>query len=481
MAGTFAIQPSNRGLDGMLQRYAGERDDVRANQLLGELFEKHVREAVRRAVIRVASKSYGIPFDDAEDLKAEVTLNLLGRLRKGRTEGALDIASLGAYAEQIARNAAHNRNNRNRPLTAKLAANMRYAIKSTPSLAMWRAADGTLVVGLAEWLSPVPQATCRQAHSQLTEDSRLHAEASQRGRDGRATGPVPLASCRQADSQLTEDSRLHVEASQRGRDGRATGPVPLASCRQADSQLTEDSRLHAEASQRGRDGRATGPVPLASCRQADSQTAENSRLHAEASQRGQDARATLCEHPELVLETIGADRSQSLREQLTLLFNFLGQPIAFSSAVTLMAAALGCTNAQTTLDSEFGENGPLERAVDPSQDTFASTEQRAHLRALWDAIHGLSPLHRAALLLNLRDPLGRGVLGLLPELGIASRPEIALAVAMPVAELEARWDDLPMDDAAIGARYGVTACRIVGLRRTARERLARALQAADGT
>ena len=443
MAGTFALQPTHQGLDGMLQRYAGERDDVRANQLLSELFDKHVGEAVRRAVSRVAGKSFSMPFEDAEDLKAEVTLSLLGRLRKGRREGLMEIASLGAYAEQIARNAAHNRNNRNRPLTAKLAANMRYAIKSTPSLAMWRGADGALVVGLAEWLAPVPPATCRHADSQPTEDPRLHAKACERRRDGRATDTVPLATCRHADSQPTETSRLHANTCERGRDGRATDLVPPATCRHADSQPTE-----------------------------------NLRIHAKSCERGKDARATLFDHPELLLETIGAERSQSLREQLLLLFAYLGQPIAFSSAVSLMAAALGCTNAQTSLDSEFGENGPLERAVDPSQDTFASAEQRAHLRALWDAIHGLTPLHRAALLLNLRDPLGRGVLGLLPELGIASRPEIALAVAMPVAELEARWDDLPMDDAAIGERYGVTASRVIGLRRTARERLARAMQAA---
>ena len=80
---------------------------------------------------------------------------------------------------------------------------------------------------------------------------------------------------------------------------------------------------------------------------------------------------------------------------------------------------------------------------------------------------------RSALLLNLRDAQGRGVLALLPLARIATIREIAQALAMPAEQLAAVWGDLPLADTTIAQSLGVTRQQVINLRKAARERLAR--------
>jgi hypothetical protein len=112
-----------------------------------------------------------------------------------------------------------------------------------------------------------------------------------------------------------------------------------------------------------------------------------------------------------------------------------------------------------------------------SLETTAGADPSAFLRRLWDEIVALPPLQRAAFVLNLRDGEGRGVIALFPIAGIADLRRIAAVLDMTPERLAERWRALPLDDAAIAARLGLTRHQVGLLRRAARERLARRLAA----
>jgi hypothetical protein len=116
---------------------------------------------------------------------------------------------------------------------------------------------------------------------------------------------------------------------------------------------------------------------------------------------------------------------------------------------------------------------------DPPSGQAEASAPHVALGRLWAEV-GLLPRHqRAALLLDLRDAEGRGVIELLPPAGIASLADIAQALHMPQARLESIWEELPRDHAWIAKRLRVTPCQVQSLRKCARERLARRLRAPE--
>ena len=106
-------------------------------------------------------------------------------------------------------------------------------------------------------------------------------------------------------------------------------------------------------------------------------------------------------------------------------------------------------------------------------------EQIEHLRLLWAGVGQLPARQRVALLLNLRDAHGRSVIALLPLAGIAAMRQIAGVLEMPPEDLAGLWAQLPLDDAVIAERLGLTRQQVINLRRVGRERLARNVQWTD--
>jgi hypothetical protein len=90
---------------------------------------------------------------------------------------------------------------------------------------------------------------------------------------------------------------------------------------------------------------------------------------------------------------------------------------------------------------------------------------------LWSEILELPVRQRVALLLNLRDVTGDGVLWALPVTGIASLREIAAALDIAPLDMAAMWKGLPLDDQTIAARLGCTRQQVINLRMAARRRL----------
>jgi hypothetical protein len=105
--------------------------------------------------------------------------------------------------------------------------------------------------------------------------------------------------------------------------------------------------------------------------------------------------------------------------------------------------------------------------------------QRHLLEQVWDEVPKLPRRQRVALLLNLRDVNGSGMLWLLPVAGVATIRQIALILEIPDAEFAQLWRELPLDDAAIAVRLGCTRQQVINLRVSARKRLANRL-ARDG-
>jgi len=100
-------------------------------------------------------------------------------------------------------------------------------------------------------------------------------------------------------------------------------------------------------------------------------------------------------------------------------------------------------------------------------------EQGAYLQAIWDAIGELPLRHRAALLLNLRDRDGDGLIALLPATRVASIAEIARQLDFAADDFAAIWHELPWDDNRIAEHLGLTRQQVINLRQSARATLHR--------
>jgi len=87
---------------------------------------------------------------------------------------------------------------------------------------------------------------------------------------------------------------------------------------------------------------------------------------------------------------------------------------------------------------------------------------------------------RTALLLNLRDSNGNGVIELLPAWGFASLAEIAALLEMSEKELAAIWDELPLEDMAIAELMDLSRQQVINLRKAARHRIARRVLRPEG-
>jgi hypothetical protein len=163
----------------------------------------------------------------------------------------------------------------------------------------------------------------------------------------------------------------------------------------------------------------------------------------------------------------GWERSD-LIDALTSVFEGAGHPVAFDAVVGLLAERSPLVS--TAADDDGAHDAAAQRmAGDPAR----QADDRIFLQQLWTEIRKLPLNMRTVLLLNLRGPEGRDVIGLLPATGVASVREMATTLEMPVEHLAALWQDLPLDDRALAARLNATRQQIINLRASARRRLAR--------
>ena len=153
-------------------------------------------------------------------------------------------------------------------------------------------------------------------------------------------------------------------------------------------------------------------------------------------------------------------------------------PCRFDDLAAAIADIQGLPGGWTGPEAEGARHSEAESLADPGPTPAEAAEQRDFLERLWAEVRLLPLGQRWALLLNLRDAEGRGMIGLFPVTGVASMAEIATALEMPAERLAASWPDLPRDDAWIAAELGMTRRQVINLRKCARERLARRMRRA---
>jgi hypothetical protein len=161
------------------------------------------------------------------------------------------------------------------------------------------------------------------------------------------------------------------------------------------------------------------------------------------------------------------DAAAGEAEAVASLLTAAGCPLLVDDVIGALAEAL-----------KIGETR-VERAeevADPGQCQAGALESRHRLAALWRETCALPPAQRTALLLNLRDGDGGSAIALFPLMGIASLEEVAAAIELPLPRLAKLWSSLPLDDLTIASILGVSRQRVINLRASARQRLARRLR-----
>ena len=166
-------------------------------------------------------------------------------------------------------------------------------------------------------------------------------------------------------------------------------------------------------------------------------------------------------------------------ELLSAIFAWANAPVDIDLLTSVVAEWWNVTDETVEIDggatNDAGEKSSLQIA-DKSQNVQDQTEQRAFLQRMWTEIADLPERQRAALLLNLRDANGRGIVDLWLLINVCTVRQIAEALNMTAEALAELWNDLPLDDNRIAAHLSLTRQQVINLRKSARERLARRMK-----
>jgi RNA polymerase sigma factor (sigma-70 family) len=137
-------------MDQVLESFLASSDETAAEERLGDLLAQHAAPLVRRVVARRLGSSFG----DIEDVCSQVMLQLMLRLRQEKADASL--AGIDAFASYVATAAQHGCDHYIRakyPLRWRLRNRIRYVLEHDARFAVWKAADGSWMCGLAEWRS----------------------------------------------------------------------------------------------------------------------------------------------------------------------------------------------------------------------------------------------------------------------------------------------------------------------------------------
>jgi DNA-directed RNA polymerase specialized sigma24 family protein len=167
-------------------------------------------------------------------------------------------------------------------------------------------------------------------------------------------------------------------------------------------------------------------------------------------------------------------------ELLSAVFEWAGVPVELELLTGVVADWWNVTDEEVELDAgrDSGEgDGATEQAAASQPTAAVEVESRMHLKRLWDEIVELPPRQRSALLLNLRDEGGRGIVDLWIIVGVVTPEALAGALGLEARAFAELWKELPLDDNRIAAHLGLTRQQVINLRKSARERLARRVKA----
>jgi len=201
---------------------------------------------------------------------------------------------------------------------------------------------------------------------------------------------------------------------------------------------------------------------------------ENSRLKVE--QLRDDTRAF---ERDVKVEKSWSEQKNAF-EFLTAIFSWTNAPVEIDLLTSVCADWWNVTDETVAIDAPKISEENSERAsiqiADARPDAYTESERRDYLKRLWNEIADLLPRQRAAVLLNLRDENGRGVIDLWLIVGVVTVEKIAAALEMTTEKFAELWNHLPLDDNRIAEILGLTRQQVINLRKSARERLARRMK-----
>ena len=163
----------------------------------------------------------------------------------------------------------------------------------------------------------------------------------------------------------------------------------------------------------------------------------------------------------------GQLESSNILEIVRTMFDGLAYVARFRDLVSVLYDLLRIEEPAEVAE-EAGRN-----EVDQNEQPQERLEHQAFLKAIWDGVGELPVRHRTALLLNLRDRDGDGLIALLPATRVASIADIARRLEIPVEQFAAMWPELPWDDNRIAEYLGLTRQQVINLRQSARGTLRR--------
>jgi DNA-directed RNA polymerase specialized sigma24 family protein len=167
-------------------------------------------------------------------------------------------------------------------------------------------------------------------------------------------------------------------------------------------------------------------------------------------------------------------------ELLGAVFEWADVPVDLDLLTGVVADWWNVTDEEVELDAgrDSGRGDGEALQVASGQPAAAvEVESRMYLKRLWDEIAQLPPRQRAALLLNLRDEGGHGIVDLWIIVGVVTPEALAGALNLDARAFAELWKELPLDDNRIAAHLGLTRQQVINLRKSARERLARRVKA----
>jgi hypothetical protein len=134
----------NQTMDRPLAADAEDHDE-----LISELLAEHAYWRIDR-ILDTRFTGSALADHHRDDVRAEILLRLVVRLRRFLREPAEDVRDLPSYISVVAFNTFDDFIRRRYPLRAKLKNRIRYALGHSANLAIWECASGTLC-GMRDW------------------------------------------------------------------------------------------------------------------------------------------------------------------------------------------------------------------------------------------------------------------------------------------------------------------------------------------
>ncbi len=169
--------------DALLQRFLSEEDPAIAQACLETLLSEHV-EPVVRDITRYKSRSnyaFGCTheFQDEEDIRSEVVLQLISRLRDLKRSGArAPIENFRGYVAVTTYNAYYKYLRMKHPGRARLKNRIRYLVNHRREFLDWRTEQQEYVCGLSGWKTNQASKNARSEEPPIDLDEFVQSLAS---------------------------------------------------------------------------------------------------------------------------------------------------------------------------------------------------------------------------------------------------------------------------------------------------------------